>query len=69
MFIQVTVEDFNIRAKNMDTHDEKCGYGGIFIFSGHGDINQMNRITEFCGSMAEPVVDFENDKYTGKNLG
>ena len=65
MFIQLTVEDFNIGAKNMDQHDEKCGYGGIFIFSGHGDINKMVRITEFCGSMAQPVVDYENDRYTG----
>ena len=65
MFIQLTVEDFNIGPKDMNGFDEKCGYGGIFIFSGQGDLNEMVRITEFCGSMAQPVVDFENDVYNG----
>lgn len=65
MFIQLTVEDFNIGAKEMEGYNEKCGYGGIFIFSGHGDINQMVRITEFCGSMGAAVVDYENERYSG----
>ena len=66
MFIQLTVEYFNIGAKEIEGYNEKCGYGGIFIFSGHGDINQMVRITEFCGSMGAAVVDYENERYSGK---
>ena len=70
MFIQLTVEDFNIGAKKIDiktpgAEKEKCGYGGIFVFSGEGAINQMIRITEFCGSKDEPVIDYVNDKYGG----
>lgn len=71
MFIQLTVEDFNIGAKNMEIktpggEQEKCGYGGIFVFSGEGAINQMIRITEFCGSKDAPVIDYVNEKYGGK---
>jgi hypothetical protein len=66
MFVQITVEDFNIGARNMSKWNEQCGYGGIFVFSGHGDINQMVRHSEFCGSMAAPVIDFKNKRYDGK---
>lgn len=72
MFIQLTVEDFNIGAKELDvkqpgsSQKEQCGYGGIFVFSGHGAINQMVRITEFCGSKAAPVIDYVNQKYGGE---
>ena len=70
MFIQLTVEDFNIGAKDMNiktpgAEKEKCGYGGIFVFSGEGAINQMIRITEFCGSKDAPVIDYVNEKYGG----
>lgn len=73
MFIQLTVEDFNIGAKELDFktpgmngHKEKCGYGGIFVFSGQGAINQMVRITEFCGTKDDPVIDYVNEKYGGE---
>lgn len=76
MFIQLTVEDFNIGAHDMEDSgfEEKCGYGGIFIFSGRGKPNQMIRITEFCGTKTTPVVDylnpaFDNEKGPKFHLG
>jgi hypothetical protein len=45
---------------------EQCGWGGIYIFSGEGEINQMTRVTEFCGDFSNPVAD-KNIAYPGEN--
>lgn len=66
-FIQLEVQDFHIGNKTLPDSKigEICGYGSIFIFTGAGDMNSMQKVIEFCGANGAPVVDFKNLLYPG----
>jgi hypothetical protein len=68
-FIQLEVKNYHIGNKTLagdGTIGESCGYGSIFVFTGAGTMNAMQKTIEFCGSAEKPVVDFKNLLYPGK---